>query len=65
MMVNFLNNMMNITKYQKIIYKMDLNIFSDSYCCENIIYYIFYCNVSNESYSEYIFHKIMANRFYI
>lgn len=56
---------MNITKYQKIIYKMDLNIFSDSYCCENIIYYIFYCNVSNESYSEYIFHKIMANRFYI
>lgn len=26
MMVNFLNNMMNITKYQKIIYKMNLNI---------------------------------------
>lgn len=24
MMVNFLNNMMNITKYQKIIYKMNL-----------------------------------------
>lgn len=26
MTVNFLNNMMNITKYQKIIYKMNLNI---------------------------------------